>query len=53
MNHILDKRPNITSAKQTPRQRALQQMTDEVDLADVWRHMYPGEKDYIFFLQPS
>lgn len=53
MNNILDKRPTITSAKQTPRQRALQQMVDEVDLVDVWRHMHPGEKDYTFFFKSS
>lgn len=52
MSNIQDKNPNLTSAKQTPRQRALQQMLIEVDLVDIWRHMHPGEKDYTFFSNP-
>ena len=52
MDNILDRNPGFNINKSNSRQRALQQMLEEVDVVDIWRLMHPCDKDNTLFSNP-
>uniref|UniRef100_UPI001F5FC06A hypothetical protein n=1 Tax=Candidatus Ichthyocystis sparus TaxID=1561004 RepID=UPI001F5FC06A len=52
LDNTLDRNPDLQITKRNPRQRALHQMLDEVDVVDIWRIMHPYGKDHTFFSNP-